>query len=132
MYYHAVYKKFGLFLVTFPKKEESNILFLYNYIYCLRSMPWSSFLFVCDSFLHFSIASQKKKLTIDFYSLYSLFSQIMEFALWHFINYAYICTWIHVHGRQKETVFWDAITCSELGKTYRTYKLKRSIPTCYH
>ena len=112
-----------------------NILLLYNYIYCLRSMPWFTFLFVCVIPFYISVSQakkKKKKLTIDFFSLYSLFSQIREFALWHFINYAYICTWIHVHGRQKETVLWSAITWSKLRKTYRTYKLKRSIPTCYH
>ena len=35
--------------------------------------------------------------------------------------------WMHVHRRHlQETVLWGAITWSELGKTYRTYKLKRS------
>ena len=33
---------------------------------------------------------------------------------------------MHVHGRRhlKETVLWATITWSEMGKTYRTYKLK--------
>ena len=127
LYHHAVCKKFGLFLVTFQKKrkEENNIIFLYNYIYCLRSMSWFTFLFVCVWFLSTfqCIALLKKKLTIHFFSLYALFSQIREFAFWHFINYAYICTWMHLHGRHlKETVLWGA----------KWRKLKRSIPTCYH
>ena len=116
-------------------KKKKKVIFYFYIIINIAYVPCHDSLFfvcVCDSFLHFSIASQKKKkLTIDFFSLYSLFSQIREFALWHFINYAYICTWIHVHGRHNWT---------ELGKTYRTYKLKtsrtyklkRSIPTCYH
>ena len=65
-------KKLGLFLVTFQNKkkrreERKNIIFyLYMIIYCLRSMSWFTFLCVCvcvcvcDSFLHFSIARQKK------------------------------------------------------------------------
>ena len=63
-----------------------NILLLYNYIYCLRSMPWFTFLFVCVIPFYISVSQakkKKKKMTIDFFSLYSLFSQIREFALWH-------------------------------------------------
>ena len=74
MYHHAVCKKFGLFLAKFQnkkrRKEENVILFLYNYIYCLRFMSWFTFRFVCvcDSFLHFSIAGpKKKKLTTEFF-----------------------------------------------------------------
>ena len=33
---------------------------------------------------------------------------------------------------KKKTVLGATITWSEMGKTYRTYKLKRSIPTCRH
>ena len=130
MYHHAVCKKFGLFLVTFLLIFYCYIIIYIAYVPCHDSL-----FFLCVWFLftfQYRKPKKKKKLTIDFFSLYSLFSQIREFALWHFINYAYICTWIHVHGRQKETVLWSAITWSKLRKTYRTYKLKRSIPTCYH
>ena len=138
MYHHAVCKKFGLFLAKFQnkkrRKEENIILFLYNYIYCLRFMSWFTFRFVCVWFLSTFQYRRAKKKKIDdriFFSLFALFSYLREFAFWHFINYAYICTWVHVHGRHlKETVLCDVITCSELGKKYRIYKLKRSIPTC--
>ena len=142
-------KKLGLFLVTFQNKkkrreERKNIIFyLYMIIYCLRSMSWFTFLCVCvcvcvcvwflPTFQYRTPKKKQKKLTTDFFSLCVLFSQIREFALWIFINYAYICAWMHVHGRHlKETVLWATITWSEMGKTYRTYKLKSSIPTCCH
>ena len=105
------------------EKERKKIIFSFYIIYiCIACVPCHDSLFfvcVCGSFLHFSIARQKKKKKYDD----------------RLINYAYICTWMHVHGRHlQETVLWDAITCSEFGKTYRIYncKLKRSIPTCYH
>ena len=72
---------------------------------------------VCVWFLPtFQYHTPKKKkrkeiLTIDFFRLYVLFSQIREFAFWLFINYAYICAWLYVHGRHlKETVLWATIT----------------------
>ena len=60
------------------RKEESNIFF-YIIIYVLLAfhvmIHLSLYVCVCDSFLHFSIARQKKKkLTMDFLSLYALFS----------------------------------------------------------
>ena len=120
------------------RKKEHNILFIYDHILLAFHVMihFSLCVCVCDSFLHFSIARQKKSkknLTTDFFSLCVLFSQIRELAFWIFINYAYICAWMHVHGRHlKETVLWATITWSEMGKTYRTNKLKRSIPTRYH
>ena len=111
------------------RKKENNILFLYNYI--LRAfhvmIHFSLCVCVCviPSYISVSHAKKHKKrnLTMDLFSLYVLY----------FINYAYICAWMHVHGRHlKEIVLWATITWSEMGKTYRTYKLKRSIPTCCH
>ena len=37
-----------------------------------------------------------------------------EFAFGRFINYANICTWMHVH--RKQSILWGTITWSEMGK----------------
>ena len=52
-----------------------------------------------------------------------------EFAFCLFINYAFICMWMHVHKTkfEKKTVLWGTIRWSEMGK--KTYNLKNSIVT---
>ena len=98
MYHHAVCKKCGLFLVTFQNKKQKKrerkeqrkkiIFYFYIIIYCVRSMSCFTFLCLCVWFLPaFQYRTPKKKnkkrnLTIDFFRLYVLFSQIREFAFW--------------------------------------------------
>ena len=54
-----------------------------------------------------------------------MFSREFTFRL--FKNYAHICSWMHVQGRQlKETVLWDNITYG-LKWENKKFKLKRSI-----
>ena len=110
MYHHAVFKKFGLFLVTFQnekkkkRKEERKKITFYFYIiiYCVRSMSWFTFLCVCECVCVWFLPTfqyrtpktknKKRNLTIDFFSLYVLFSQIREFAFWFsLIMHIYVC-----------------------------------------
>ena len=149
MYHHAVCKKCGLFLVTFQNKKQKKrerkeqrkkiIFYFYIIIYCVRSMSCFTFLCLCVWFLPaFQYRTpkkkkQKKKFDNRLFSLVCFVFPNQGIRLLTFINYSYICAWMHVHGRHlEETVLWATITWSEMGKTYRTYKLKRSIPTCYH
>ena len=73
------------------RKEENNIFFLYNYI-CIACVPCHDSLSLCvfvrviPFYISVSHAKKKpnkkqKKLTIDFFSLHALFSEIREFAL---------------------------------------------------
>ena len=51
-----------------------------------------------------------------------------EFAFCLFINYAYVCTWMHVYKttfEKKKTVLWGSVTWSVMEN--KTYKLKTSI-----
>ena len=72
------------------RKEENNIFFLYNYI-CIACVPCHDSLSLCvfvrviPFYISVSHAKKKpnkkqKKLTIDFFSLHALFSEIREFA----------------------------------------------------
>ena len=59
------------------KKGRKKIIFsFYIIMYVLLAFHVMIHFSLCvrDSFLHFSIARQKKKMTIDFFSLYALFS----------------------------------------------------------
>ena len=63
------------------RKEDNKIFFLYNYI-CIACVPCHDSLslcvFVCVIPLYISVSHAKKKkkktMTIDFFSLYALFS----------------------------------------------------------
>ena len=61
-------KKFGLFLVTFQKKkgkEENNILFLYNYIYCVFHVMIHFSFCVCVIPFYISVSHAEKKKNDD-------------------------------------------------------------------
>ena len=70
------------------KKEGKKIIcYFYIIIYCVRSMPWFTFLCLCVWFLptfqyRRPKKRKKKNLTIDLFSLCVLFSQIRGFAFW--------------------------------------------------
>ena len=72
-------------------------------------------------------------LTIDLFSLYVLFSQfrprdvLQGIASCLFINYAYICTWMHVHMTTFERNSSLGAPSCGLKWENKTCKLKRSI-----